>query len=72
MTERINVGLVSEKRLLDVNEGCSYTSTGRNSFVKFARSIGAERRIGRRCLYDKEVIDRYLDKQAREAQVGGQ
>ncbi|MGN9015761.1 polyprenyl synthetase solanesyl diphosphate synthase [Bariatricus sp. HCP28S3_A4] len=58
--------MVSEKRLIDANEVCMYLSLGRNRGVEFARSIGAERKIGRRSLYDKVVIDRYLDKQAME------
>lgn len=67
MVERKNVSVVSEKRLLDATEVCMYLSLGRNRGVEFARSIGAERKIGRRSLYDKVVIDRYLDKRAMEA-----
>lgn len=66
MTERKNISVVNEKRLLDANEVCMYLSLGRNRGVEFARSIGAERKIGRRSLYDKVVIDRYFDKQAQE------
>ena len=66
MTERKNVSVVNEKLLLDANEMCMYLSLGRNRGVEFARSIGAERKIGRRSLYDKAVIDRYFDKQAQE------
>ena len=66
MTERKNISVVSEKRLLDANEVCMYLSLGRNHGVEFARSIGAERKIGRRSLYDKVVIDRYFDRQAQE------
>ena len=66
MTERKNISMVSEKRLIDANEVCMYLSLGRNRGVEFARSIGAERKIGRRSVYDKVVIDRYLDKQAME------
>lgn len=66
MTERKNISMVSEKRLIDANEVCMYLSLGRNRGVEFARSIGAERKIGRRSLYDKVVIDRYFDRQAQE------
>lgn len=66
MTERKNISVVNEKRLLDVNEVCMYLNLGRNRGVEFARSIGAERKIGRRSLYDKVVIDRYFDRQAQE------
>lgn len=61
MIERKNVSILSEKRLLDVNDVCLYLSLGRNRGVALARSIGAERKVGRRSLYDKKVIDRYLD-----------
>ena len=67
MKERINTSGMSEKRLMDVSEMCSYLSLGRNRGVEFARSIGAECKIGRRSLYDKVTIDRYLDEQAQGA-----
>ena len=67
MKERNNTSGMCEKRLLDVSEMCSYLSLGRNRGVEFARSIGAERKIGRRSLYDKVTIDRYLDEQAQGA-----
>ena len=51
----------SDKRLLDANEVCHYLSLGRNKGIEFAKSVGAERKIGRRSLYDKLVIDRALD-----------
>ena len=51
-----------EKRLLDAAELCVYIGLGKNRGIEFAKSIGAERKIGRRCLYDKVVIDRELDK----------
>lgn len=56
----------AESRLLNAKEVCAYLNLGRNRGVEFAKSIGAERKIGRRCLYDKVVIDRYFDKQAQE------
>lgn len=59
--------LMGEKRLLDANEVCMYLNLGRNRGVEFAKSIGAERKIGRRCLYDKKAIDKYFDKQIQEA-----
>ena len=53
-----------EKRLLDAADLCVYIGLGKNRGIEFAKSIGAERKIGRRCLYDKVVIDRELDKLA--------
>ncbi|MCQ4672441.1 polyprenyl synthetase solanesyl diphosphate synthase [Lactonifactor longoviformis] len=55
------VKVLTEKRLLDAAEVCMYLGLGRNKGIEFAKSIGAERKIGRRCLYDKAVIDRILD-----------
>lgn len=66
MKERKFSTITNEKRLMDANEVCMYLSLGRNRGIEFAKSIGAERKIGRRCLYDKAVIDRYFDKQASE------
>lgn len=56
----------NEKRLLDATEVCMYLSLGRNRGIEFAKKIGAERRIGRRCLYDKTVIDKALDAMAED------
>lgn len=56
-----NTAMIADKRLLDVPEMCAYLNLGRNKGVQFAKEIGAERKIGRRCLYDKSVIDKYLD-----------
>ena len=66
MRQRNNVTATTEKRLFDATEVCSYLNLGRNRGIEFAKSIGAERKIGRRCLYDKKVIDNYLDRQIKE------
>lgn len=66
MRERDRTPMIGEKRLLDADEVCMYLSLGRKKGVEFAKSIGAEHKIGRRCLYDKAVIDRYFDNQALE------
>ena len=58
-----------EARLMSAKEACIYLGLGRNRGVEFAKSIGAEVAIGRRRLYDKVVIDRYLDKHANYAQT---
>lgn len=63
MKERATI-LTNEKRLFDAAETCVYLGLGRNRGIEFAKSIGAEVKIGRRCLYDKKVIDRELDKLA--------
>ena len=61
-----NIAPLSEKRLLDAPEACQYISMGKNRGIEFLRSIGVERKIGKRCLYDKILIDRYFDTQAGE------
>jgi predicted DNA-binding transcriptional regulator AlpA len=65
MRERENhlVTCINEKRLLDANEVCVYLSLGRNKGIEFAKSIGSEIKIGRRSLYDRSKIDKYLDDQ---------
>lgn len=56
----------SKNRLMNAKETCSYLSLGRNRGIEFAKSIGAEVAIGRRRLYDRTVIDHYLDRKEQE------
>ncbi|ETP71100.1 hypothetical protein UYO_2958, partial [Lachnospiraceae bacterium JC7] len=49
------------KRLLDAKEVCIYTSMGRNSCRAFCENIGAVRKIGKRVLFDRVIIDKALD-----------
>lgn len=55
MTEKAN-----EKRLFSVKELCNYTGLGRSKATSWGEEIGALVRIGRRTLYDREVIDEVL------------
>lgn len=50
------------KRLLDVKEVCEYCGIGVCNAREWCKTIGAERRIGRRVLYDRLVIDAEIDK----------
>ena len=59
---------IGEKRLLDTNELQTFLSMGRNNSMLFAKKIGAERKIGRRCLYDKAHINKYFDEISDEQQ----
>lgn len=52
----------SDKRLLSLSEGASYTSLGKTTFRKWAEDINAVRHIGSRVLFDRAVIDQALDK----------
>lgn len=56
------------KRLLDANEVCAYLNLGRCKGVEFAKSIDADVKIGRRVLFDKNKIDRFLDTKTTEIQ----
>ncbi|MDY4770882.1 MAG: polyprenyl synthetase solanesyl diphosphate synthase [Lachnospiraceae bacterium] len=51
----------SETRMFDVQGLQAYLSLGRSRAVEFAKAAGAERRFGKRCLYDRRVIDAALD-----------
>jgi len=55
-------------RLLDTQAFMAYVSLGRNSALRLGEVIGAKRKIGSRTLYDRAVIDRYLDAQAEEVE----
>ena len=61
MRERDKKLTSTEKRLLSATELCTYLSLGRNRAIEFGKRIGAEKKVGRRRLYDKKVIDQALD-----------
>ena len=48
-------------RLMDINELRAYTNLGRNKAMSLGVDAGAKVQIGRRVLYDKERIDKYID-----------
>lgn len=50
-----------ESRLMDTKQLCSYMSMGRNGAMKFGDEIGARVQAGRRVLWDKKKIDKYID-----------
>ena len=53
------------KRLLSITEASTYIGLGRSSALSYLESIGAKRKIGRRTLYDKLVIDEAISNQAK-------
>jgi len=57
--ERMDIG---KARLMDRREGALYCGLGKASFSAWAKQIGAERRFGRRVLFDRQVIDEALNK----------
>lgn len=54
------------KRLLSITEATMYLGIGRNTALKYLEQIGAKRQIGRRVLYDKQLIDEYLNANIKE------
>ena len=50
-----------EPRMLTQKQAETYTGMGRTVLNTFATDIGARRKIGRKVLYDKRVIDAALD-----------
>ncbi|MDO4491893.1 MAG: DUF6462 family protein [Lachnospiraceae bacterium] len=48
-------------RLMDITQLCAYIGLGQVTARKFAADCGAVMKIGRRCLYDKVIIDKYID-----------
>lgn len=52
----------NEKRLLSIGEFCEYAGgIGENTARKYIKEIGAEVRIGGRCLVDRVKFDRWCD-----------
>lgn len=49
------------KRLLSVEEASGYLGLGKSAAKIYLEKIGAKRKIGRRVLYDKTVIDTALN-----------
>ena len=61
MNKQNVMGKIEDKRLLNIKEVCTYIGIGQTQARKTMQAIGAVRRFGRRILYDKIVIDTYLD-----------
>ena len=54
---------IDQSRLLGAPELAAYLSLGKASARQVGAAAGAAIRIGRRVLYDRGLIDRYLDRQ---------
>lgn len=50
-----------EPRMLNQKQAEEYTGMGRNTLTEFSRQIGARRKIGKKILYDRRIIDAGLD-----------
>lgn len=60
MKHRTMTAEARDSRLIDTDELRIYLNIGRNNAMKFGEEIGAKVRIGRRVLWDKQVIDKYI------------
>lgn len=56
----------AEKRLINTEEAAAYIGMGISKTREIMETIGAKRRIGRRVVYDKVVIDQWLDSMAHQ------
>lgn len=61
MRERLKATNPANNRLLDANEIGLYMGLGKSTARKICREIGAERRFGKRVLFDRKIIDKHLD-----------
>ena len=50
-----------QSRLMDTEELRAYTNLGRNQAMELGDEIGARVKIGKRVLWDRVKIDKYLD-----------
>lgn len=48
-------------RMMDVAGLCAYISMGKTKAAEFGERVGAKRKMGKRTLYDKRIIDKALD-----------
>ncbi len=53
-------------RYLNIETLQWYLSVGRNTALHVGSESGAKRMIGRRAVYDREVIDEYMKRQTAE------
>ena len=56
-----------EARMLTQKQAEIYTGMGRTVLIAFAAESGARRKIGRKVLYDKQIIDRAFDEMQAQA-----
>lgn len=50
-----------EVRMMGVEELCAYIGMGKTKATEFGESVGAKRKLGKRTLFDKKIIDKALD-----------
>lgn len=52
--------VIRESRLIDTDQLRVYTNLGRNTAMKLGEDAGAKIKIGKRVLWDKEKLSRYI------------
>lgn len=52
---------INNSRLLNLQDLMVYVGLGRSKAIDFGKESGAIVRIGRRVLYDRERLDKYID-----------
>lgn len=57
MNKQNVTGNIADKRLLNIDEVCTYIGIGQTRARQYMEEIGATRRFGRRVMFDKKVID---------------
>lgn len=66
VTPQVNEKIVVAPRMLNIKSAAPYMGLGPTCARALLKQIGAEKHIGRRVVYDKQVIDAYLDNLAAE------
>lgn len=61
MRKRNCNGTLTEKRLLNIGEVCTYLGVGQAQARKYMDEIGAVKKFGRRVVFDKTIIDTALN-----------
>lgn len=54
---------INQRRMISAKEGGDYIGVSTQSFRLLCRKIGAEIRIGGRLLYDRPMIDEWIESQ---------
>ena len=54
----------AEKRMLNAEEASTYIGMGISRTRQLMSEVGAKRVLGRRVVYDKVIIDKWLDSMA--------
>lgn len=67
---RVQKGMVltMTKRLMNIEELCEYVGMGKSYTFKWAKEHGLARKIGRRTLYVKVLVDELIDGMNKEGE----